>query len=68
MFKGGAEAPASLGPSRDYNIDLVPKFMMGNGKLVKGASSSARAPAPQFPQSPDPANCTTQICRLSRHL
>eukprot|EP00240_Pyramimonas_obovata_P013270 CAMPEP_0118945178 /NCGR_PEP_ID=MMETSP1169-20130426/41772_1 /TAXON_ID=36882 /ORGANISM="Pyramimonas obovata, Strain CCMP722" /LENGTH=233 /DNA_ID=CAMNT_0006890833 /DNA_START=50 /DNA_END=747 /DNA_ORIENTATION=- len=34
-LKGGAEAPASLGPSRDYNIDLVPKFMMGNGKLVK---------------------------------
>jgi Rab GDP dissociation inhibitor len=35
-FKGGAEPPASLGPSRDYNIDLVPKFMMANGKLVQG--------------------------------
>ncbi len=27
--------PKELGPNRDYNIDLVPKFMMANGKLVK---------------------------------
>ena len=24
-----------LGPNRDYNIDLAPKFMMANGKLVR---------------------------------
>jgi Rab GDP dissociation inhibitor len=27
--------PKELGPNREYNIDLVPKFMMANGKLVK---------------------------------
>ena len=27
--------PASLGASRDYNVDLVPKFIMANGNLVK---------------------------------
>lgn len=30
------EAPrAELGKDRDYNVDLIPKFMMGNGELVK---------------------------------
>ena len=24
-----------MGPSRDWNVDLVPKFFMGNGQLVK---------------------------------
>ena len=27
--------PAHLGPSRDYNVDTVPKFIMGGGKLVR---------------------------------
>lgn len=31
----GQEPPASLGPSRDWNIDLIPKFIMACGKLVK---------------------------------
>jgi hypothetical protein len=35
QLRGGAKPPASLGANRDYNIDLVPKFMMANGKLVK---------------------------------
>jgi Rab GDP dissociation inhibitor len=26
---------AKLGRSRDYNVDLIPKFLMANGKLVK---------------------------------
>jgi Rab GDP dissociation inhibitor len=34
-FKPGVEPPAALGASRDYNVDMVPKFMMANGKLVK---------------------------------
>ncbi|KAG2389223.1 hypothetical protein C9374_014623 [Naegleria lovaniensis] len=35
-FRGqDAKPPASLGRSRDYNIDLIPKFLMANGKLVK---------------------------------
>jgi len=38
MFKkyGNGEKPApELGSSRDFNIDLIPKFMMASGKLVK---------------------------------
>jgi len=27
--------PATLGPKRDYNVDLVPKFIMASGILVK---------------------------------
>lgn len=34
-FRSGQEPPASLGSSRDYNVDLVPKFIMANGNLVK---------------------------------
>jgi Rab GDP dissociation inhibitor len=33
-FKAGTP-PAGLGASRDYNIDMQPKFLMANGKLVK---------------------------------
>jgi len=32
--------PADLGKSRDYNVDLVSKFLMGNGKLVKMLQST----------------------------
>lgn len=34
-FRPGEEPPASLGSSRDYNVDLIPKFIMANGNLVK---------------------------------
>ncbi|KAG2487175.1 hypothetical protein HYH03_014155 [Edaphochlamys debaryana] len=34
-FRAGQQPPASLGASRDYNVDMVPKFMMANGKLVR---------------------------------
>lgn len=34
-FAPGDSVPDSLGKSTSYNIDLVPKFMMANGKLVK---------------------------------
>jgi len=34
-FYPGQKAPASLGQSRDYNIDLVPKFLMASGLMVK---------------------------------
>ena len=30
-----AEPPATMGHSRDWNVDLVPKFIMACGKLVK---------------------------------
>lgn len=35
-FRGaGVEPPATMGHSRDWNVDLVPKFVMACGDLVK---------------------------------
>ncbi|KAK8956092.1 hypothetical protein KSP40_PGU021534 [Platanthera guangdongensis] len=34
-FKGDAKPPENLGSSKDYNVDMVPKFMMANGALVR---------------------------------
>jgi len=34
-FKGGAAPPDALGANRDWNVDLIPKFIMACGKLVK---------------------------------
>ncbi|KAG2258716.1 hypothetical protein Bca52824_078010 [Brassica carinata] len=34
-FRGEEKAPEHLGASRDYNVDMMPKFMMGNGNLVR---------------------------------
>ncbi|KAK6931794.1 GDP dissociation inhibitor [Dillenia turbinata] len=34
-FRGSDKPPAELGPSRDYNVDMIPKFMMANGTLVR---------------------------------
>ncbi|CAM9938962.1 unnamed protein product, partial [Choristocarpus tenellus] len=35
-FRPGQLPPAELGhPTRDYNVDLIPKFLMANGNLVK---------------------------------
>uniref|UniRef100_A0A0N5A0K0 Rab GDP dissociation inhibitor n=1 Tax=Parastrongyloides trichosuri TaxID=131310 RepID=A0A0N5A0K0_PARTI len=36
MFHGtGAQAPEYMGRGRDWNVDLIPKFLMANGQLVK---------------------------------
>jgi len=35
IFKEGKEPPKELGHNRDWNIDLIPKFIMSGGKLVK---------------------------------
>lgn len=32
-FRPGQKPPAELGPSRDYNVDLVPKFIMVGAAL-----------------------------------
>ena len=32
---GKGNLPASMGRGRDWNVDLVPKFLMANGKLVQ---------------------------------
>jgi len=34
-YKPGVEPPAVLGHSRDWNVDLIPKFIMACGNLVK---------------------------------
>ncbi|UKK01050.2 RabGDI protein [Theileria orientalis] len=34
-FKRGTPAPESFGVNRDWNVDLIPKFVMAGGKLVK---------------------------------
>ncbi|EIE23141.1 rab GDP dissociation inhibitor protein [Coccomyxa subellipsoidea C-169] len=34
-FRPGQQPPKSLGPSRDYNVDMVPKFIMNSGELVR---------------------------------
>jgi len=34
MFRAG-DVPKHLGSNRDYNVDLIPKFIMARGKLTK---------------------------------
>ena len=35
LFRPGVEPPKELGANRDWNVDLIPKFVMANGNLVK---------------------------------
>jgi Rab GDP dissociation inhibitor len=36
QFRGNAaKAPSDMGRGRDWNVDLIPKFLMANGQLVK---------------------------------
>lgn len=34
-FKPGTDPPRELGANRDWNVDLIPKFIMASGDLVK---------------------------------
>ena len=34
-FKDGEAPPKQYGHNRDWNVDLIPKFIMADGKLVK---------------------------------
>ncbi|KAH7437731.1 hypothetical protein KP509_05G086400 [Ceratopteris richardii] len=34
-FRGSDSPPPQLGSSKDYNVDMIPKFMMANGALVR---------------------------------
>jgi Rab GDP dissociation inhibitor len=34
-FRPGTEPPKALGANREWNVDLIPKFIMGSGSLVK---------------------------------
>jgi Rab GDP dissociation inhibitor len=33
--RDGASPPSDFGADRDWNVDLIPKFMMADGELVK---------------------------------
>lgn len=35
LFRSGVEPPKEYGHNRDWNVDLIPKFIMANGNLVK---------------------------------
>lgn len=35
MFRPGQQPPKEYGHNRDWNVDLIPKFIMANGNLVK---------------------------------
>lgn len=35
MFRPGQEPPKEYGHNREWNVDLIPKFVMADGKLVK---------------------------------
>ncbi|KAK1274884.1 hypothetical protein QJS04_geneDACA005698 [Acorus gramineus] len=34
-FRGNDKPPEHLGSSKEYNVDMIPKFMMANGTLVR---------------------------------
>ena len=34
-FRQGTEVPKQYGENRDLNVDLIPKYIMANGSLVK---------------------------------
>ncbi|KAI8334383.1 GDP dissociation inhibitor [Chlamydoabsidia padenii] len=34
-FRPGQQVPTDLGRERDWNVDLIPKFMMANGEIVR---------------------------------
>ncbi|XP_060208962.1 guanosine nucleotide diphosphate dissociation inhibitor 1 isoform X1 [Lycium barbarum] len=34
-FRGSDKPPAQLGSSKEYNVDMIPKFIMANGALVR---------------------------------
>ena len=55
-FRPGQKPPTKLGSSRDYNVDMVPKFIMAGGELVRvlvhtGALSCSSA-----------LRCSSQLC------
>ena len=45
-FRPGQTPPQSLGASRDYNVDMVPKFIMAHGNLARPELPAAGADRP----------------------
>ena len=40
MHFGMGKAPEEMGKGRDWNVDLIPKFLMANGKIISFAFNS----------------------------
>jgi Rab GDP dissociation inhibitor len=34
MFRPNQTVPSQYGENRDWNVDLIPKFVMANGNLI----------------------------------
>ena len=47
-FRPGQKPPTKLGSSRDYNVDMVPKFIMAGGELVRVLVHTGAATCPGF--------------------
>ena len=54
-FRPGQKPPTKLGSSRDYNVDMVPKFIMAGGVLVRVLVHTGKA------------TCTEQIAQSNLH-
>jgi hypothetical protein len=70
-FRPGQKPPAELGPSRDYNVDLVPKFIMvslrgGNRKLEqRGVLQACWQPRNLAGMRMQPASKPSVLCEPS---
>ena len=53
-FKDGATPPPQLGHNRDWNIDLIPKFIMGGGNMVDVRRRRSGEQANNMPCAPLP--------------
>lgn len=49
-FRPNQEVPASLGKDRDWNFDLIPKFVMAGGELTKILTQTDVLPYLEFTQ------------------
>lgn len=47
-FRPGQKPPTKLGSSRDYNVDMVPKFIMAGGELVRVLVHTGAAFCPDY--------------------
>jgi Rab GDP dissociation inhibitor len=56
-FRPGSEPPSGLGHSRDWNVDLIPKFIMACGDLVKILLHA------KVPPSASPLALTPLLCQ-----
>ena len=61
-FRPGQEVPTNMGRNVDYNVDLVPKFMMADGKLVKALVHTGIEKYMQFKVRPQTLTNSPDCC------